>query len=121
MPRVIHFEIPADEPERAVKFYRDVFGWTTQKIGGPMDYWLAGTGPDDEPGINGAITRRGDRSCLVNTIDVPSFEESVKKIEAAGGKVLMPKMAVTGVGYMTYAVDTEGNTFGIMEMDAAAA
>ncbi len=55
MPRVIHLEIFADEPERAVKFYTEVFGWQIQSRKGPVDYWLATTGPDTEPGINVAI------------------------------------------------------------------
>ena len=55
MPKVIWFEIPADDPGRAAKFYEDVFGWKVEKWDGPFDYWLVTTGPDDEPGINGAI------------------------------------------------------------------
>jgi len=57
MPRVIHFEIPADDPARAVKFYEAVFGWKIEKWNGPMDYWLAMTGEQEQPGIDGAITR----------------------------------------------------------------
>ncbi|HPT75026.1 MAG TPA: VOC family protein, partial [Methanomassiliicoccaceae archaeon] len=55
MPRVIHFEIPAEDPERAVEFYKKVFGWKIDKWEGPIDYWLVMTGENDEPGINGAI------------------------------------------------------------------
>ena len=58
MPRVVHFEIHAGDPERAVNFYRTLFGWTFQKWEGPMDYWLVMTGPDDQPGINGGLVRR---------------------------------------------------------------
>jgi predicted enzyme related to lactoylglutathione lyase len=60
LPRVIHFEIPADNPERAVQFYQQVFGWKIQKWAGHADYWLATTGEDKEPGINGAIAEKGD-------------------------------------------------------------
>ena len=60
MSKVIHFEIPADDPERAVTFYKNVFDWEIQKWEGPMDYWLATAGPDDELGINGAIMPRGE-------------------------------------------------------------
>ena len=118
MPRVIHFEIPADDPERAVDFYKKVFGWKIDKWGGPVNYWLVTTGEEKEPGINGAITEKSENvPATTNTISVPSFDEAVKKIAEAGGKVLMPKMAVPGVGYMTYCKDTEGNVFGIMQMD----
>ena len=55
MPRVIHFEIPADDPERAVAFYQNVFGWKWQKWEGPEPYWLATTGEDSEPGAAGYV------------------------------------------------------------------
>jgi predicted enzyme related to lactoylglutathione lyase len=117
MPRVIHFEIPADDPERAVKFYQEVFAWKIEKWAGPVGYWLVTTG-DKEPGINGAITGKSDYvTGTTNTVDVVSYEEAVKRIVEAGGKVLTPKMAVQGVGYMSYCKDTEGNVFGIMQND----
>ena len=53
MPRPVHFEIPAENPERAMKFYQAVFGWSFQKWDGPMPYWLITTGPASEPGITG--------------------------------------------------------------------
>ena len=86
-----------------------------------MDYWLATTGEDREPGINGAITTRDDaHPTTLNTINVPSFEDAAKKIKEAGGEILGPRMAVPSVGYMTYCKDTEGNIFGIMEMNPEA-
>jgi len=119
-PRVIHFEIAADNPERAVKFYQKVFGWKIEKWG-PIDYWLVTTGEDKEPGINGAIAEKGDYvTATTNTIGVASFDDAVKKIIEAGGKQLMPKTAVPGIGYMTYCKDTEGNVFGIMQNDPSA-
>jgi len=56
MPRVIHFEIVADKPERAMKFYKEVFAWDFNKWNGPQDYWLVKTGEDSQPGINGGLT-----------------------------------------------------------------
>jgi len=120
MSRVIHFELPADNPERAVKFYQQVFGWKIEKWDGPQPYWLVATGEDSEPGINGGIARREDLSAVVNTISVPSFDDYAKKITSAGGKLLTPKMPVPGVGYMAYCADTEGTKFGIMQMDPSA-
>lgn len=119
MGRVIHFEIQADDPERAAEFYQQAFGWAIQNWGGPVDYWLATTGPDEEPGINGTITRRMNPG-TVNTIDVASFDEAAQKIVEAGGKVTTPKRAVPGIGWMTYCKDTKGNTFGIMQNDLSA-
>jgi predicted enzyme related to lactoylglutathione lyase len=122
VPRVIHFEIPAEDTKRAVAFYTKAFGWKMEKYGSEgMDYWLASTGDDKEPGINGAISEKDEmHPTVVNTIGVPSFEEAVKKIKAAGGQVIGPKMTVPNVGYMTYCKDTEGNIFGIMQTDPKA-
>jgi predicted enzyme related to lactoylglutathione lyase len=119
MPRVIHFEIPADDTDRAVRFYQKVFGWKIEKWGS-MDYWLATTGPDSEPGIDGAIMTRETQKTTVNTVNVPSVDEYAKKIVDAGGRILMPKTPIPGVGYFSYCVDTEGNIFGIMENDPKA-
>jgi len=121
MPRVIHFEIHADEPERASEFYRRVFGWEITNWGGPMPYWLASTGPDEEPGINGAIKDRDEGLSIVNTIDVPSVDEFLEKVQAAGGKALTQKMTIPGIGYNAYCNDTEGNVFGIIQSDPSAA
>lgn len=120
MSRVVHFEIGVDDPERAIKFYTDVFGWKIKKWEGPLDYWLASTGPEDQPGIDGALMRRQYPSApTTNTIDVPSVDEFLSKIAKAGGKVVTPKQSVPGVGYFAYCQDTEGNTFGIMEEDTS--
>ena len=119
--RVEHFEISADDPERAAQFYRDIFGWNIQKWEGPIEYWLVTTGPDEEPGINGGIMQRMHPDfATVNSVNVPSIDEIVKKVVAKGGKVVAPKIAIPGVGYMAYCQDTEGNTFGIMEHDETA-
>jgi len=120
MPRVVHFEISADEPERAVKFYTDVFGWNTQKWGGPKDYWLIKTGAEEQPGINGGIFKRKGEVNFVNTIDVPSVDEFATRVKEHGGKVVVPKTAIPGVGYLIYCQDTENNVFGIMQDDPAA-
>ena len=122
MPRVVHFEIAADDPERASKFYAEVFGWEIRNWGGPIDYWLASTGSADEPGIDGAITWRQSlpSQAIVNTIAVPSIDDFINKIEANGGKIVIPKQPIPGVGYHATCLDTEGNTFGIIQDDTSA-
>ena len=62
MPRVVHFDISVDDPERAIKFYTEVFGWKVQKWEGPMDYWLITTGDPGEPGIDGGLAKRRDHA-----------------------------------------------------------
>jgi len=121
MHRVIHFEIPADDPARATKFYGDVFGWKFDKFEGPQEYWLVTTGPKDQPGINGGIQRRPHPGAPVcNTIDVPSLDDAIRKVEEKGGKTVVPKMTIPGVGQIAYCQDPEGNTFGIIQEEASA-
>ena len=126
MPRVVHFEIEADNPERASKFYTKVFGWKIEKWNGPMDYWMVTTGEKEEPGINGGMYKRKEKSrgkahvAYVCTIDVPSVDEYEKKIKDNGGTITMPKSAIPGVGWFASAKDTEGNLFSIMRMDMKA-
>jgi predicted enzyme related to lactoylglutathione lyase len=117
MAKVVHFEIPADDPERAVRFYEKVFGWKIEKWAGPIDYWLVTAGESDEPGINGAIHEKKNFKTVVNTIAVDSIDERIEIIEQAGGKVLIPKGAVPGLGYVAFAEDTEGNAFGMLQSD----
>lgn len=117
MPRVIHFELPADNPDRAVRFYEQALGWKIEKWDGPEDYWLVATGDPSQEGINGAITRRSAFPVGCNTVGVDSVDEYVRRVVAAGGEVAMPKMAVPGVGYLAYCKDTEGTLFGMMQSD----
>lgn len=124
MPRVIHFEIHAEQPERAAKFYTDLFGWQITKWGGPQDYWVIKTG-EGTPGIDGGIFKRmgpGPSGVLpviayVCTIDTPNVDEYAAQATKLGGKVCVPKMAIPGVGWLTYCNDTEGNIFGMMQND----
>lgn len=85
-----------------------------------MEYWLASTGSGDEPGIDGAILRRGDNEPVRITIQVPSVDQFVELIARAGGRLQIPKATIPGVGYYALCADTEGNVFGIMEEDSRA-
>src|SRR5574338_147788 len=97
MSRVVHFELGVSDPERAIKFYHGVFGWTIHKYGGPMDYYLVDTGDPKEPGINGGLVVNKDaQPRTVNTIAVENLDEFMKKVEEAGGKIAVPKTAIPG-------------------------
>ena len=121
MHRPIHFEFPADDPNRAIKFYGDVFGWTFKSWGeGPQTYWLITTGDKSQPGIDGGMMPRHPGMGNVNVMDVASCDDATAKITKAGGKNVVPKMAVPGVGWVAYFNDTEGNMFGIIQMDQGA-
>lgn len=121
MPRVVHFEIVGDDPEALAKFYSDVFAWKVQKWEGPMEYWLVQTGEEGEPGIDGGLGKRTEPGeGTTNTIDVEDVDAFVAKIEKSGGKVVSPKHAVPGVGWMAYCADPDGNLFGMMQSDPEA-
>jgi len=121
MPRVIHFEIPADDPGRASKFYGDIFGWKFDKWKGPQEYWLVTTGKEGERGINGGLLRRqAPGAGVCSTIDVPSIDEYLGRIEKKGGKTVVSKMTLPGVGQLAYCQDPEGNMFGIIQEDSSA-
>jgi uncharacterized protein len=102
MKKPIHFEIPAENPERAIKYYEKVFGWKFERWNGPMEYWNISTG-DSQPGINGGLmTRRDPAQPCVNTMDVADLDAAVAVIEAAGGQYVVPKMPIPGVGFQRY-------------------
>ncbi|OFV82846.1 MAG: hypothetical protein A2W26_12675 [Acidobacteria bacterium RBG_16_64_8] len=115
MARIAHFEIVAKDVERARKFYEQAFDWKFEQWGG-IDYWLATTGPEGEPGINGAITSdMGMNQSVIDTVVVQSLDDSVDRVVAAGGSVVRPRTEVPGMGFVAYCKDTEGNVVGIFE------
>ena len=131
MSRVVHFEIQADDVERAKSFYAAVFDWSFEDYGAMAGstYWGITTGPEDEPGINGGLLARPaptpgagqGTNAFVCTMGVGDYDETERRILAAGGQVALPKMALTGMAWQGYYLDTEGNTFGIHQPDPAAA
>lgn len=128
MPRPMHFEIHAADPERASRFYSSVFGWKIEKWG-QADYWIIKTGEPGEPGIDGGLLpRRGPapgEQAPVNafpcTIDVPDLDEYLERAKSHGAQPALPKMPVPGVGWLAYVRDTEGNILGMMQHDRGAA
>ena len=121
MWRVNHFDVSADEPERAMRFYGEVFGWRFEKWNGPFDYWLVTTGDRNEPGIDGGLAKREDPNAhVMNFIDVPSVDECATRITSNGGRIIQHKQTIPGVGCILIFQDTEGNVFGIMQQDLSA-
>lgn len=116
MSRVVHFEIAAESVERASAFYKEAFGWGVQDWDGPTAYRFLLTGPEEAPGIHGAVVqRKPDSKDAVLTLGVASLAEAVEKVRQAGGKVLDAGHLVPGVGNLAAVEDTEGNLFGLME------
>jgi predicted enzyme related to lactoylglutathione lyase len=121
MSRVIHFDMTAKNPERASKFYSNIFDWKIEKFDGPDDYWVITTGEDDEPGINGGLMSRAETDVSsAYSISVTSVDDCLEKVEKNGGIVVGTKKTIPGVGYFAYCEDTEDNAFGIVEWDADA-
>jgi predicted enzyme related to lactoylglutathione lyase len=125
MSRPVHFEIHADDMDRARLFYETMFGWTFQSRGD--DYRVITTG-NEGPGIDGGmVRRRGDPpkggepvNAWMCTVDVEDVDAAVAGAEANGGSVALPKMAIPGVGWLAYVKDCEGNILGMMQNDRSA-
>jgi len=119
MPRPVHFELSAKDPDSLAKFYEEALDWKVQKWGGETEYWLLMTGEEGEPGIDGGLMRRDERTPpgTVNYYDVPDIDEYVDRSVSAGGKLMVPRMPVPGVGWIAVIEDPEGNVYGLMQGD----
>ena len=128
---IVHFELPADDPEALIGFYTELFDWKIEKMPGGegMDYWSIITTPVDEnnmpsePGaINGGLMRRMDPSQhTTNYVAVESVDSALEKAGGLGATVVVGKMAVPGMGWFAQLVDPQGNVFGLWQVDPAAA
>lgn len=125
MNRPIHFEIQAENTERAIRFYQSLFGWTFNQWGSEK-YWLISTGDKSTPGIDGGLMPRpypgspqdgAHVNAMVCTCDVDNVDNMGERAVKAGGTIVVPKMAVPKVGWLVYCKDTEGNIFGMLQMD----
>jgi len=125
MNTVLYFEIQAKDTEKASNFYATLFGWKfTKQEDMAIDYWHIETG-----GIQGGLLRRPAQApapeqgtnAFVCSIEVANFERTAKKIVEQGGLVALEKFAVPGKCWQGYFIDTDGNTFGIFEVDDQAA
>ncbi|USX54392.1 VOC family protein [Lentzea sp. HUAS12] len=122
MSRVVHFEIPVDEPRRAAAFYRAVFGWQAQDWGG-ADYWPMATGeqPGVGPGAEGALTPRAEApEGVLVYVAVDDVDAAVKSAEHAGGSVVTGKTAIPSIGWSAHVRDSEGNLIGLFQSDESA-
>ena len=121
MPKIVHFEIPADDPQRASAFCHDALGWEISRFG-DEPYWLVRAGEDGEPGANGALVARGElHRGPVLIAGVEDIDDVLGRVESCGGMVVLGKLPVPGVGWSGYVLDPEGNTIGLFQPDASAA
>ena len=132
MNRVVHFEIHASDPQRAMAFYEKLFGWKFQAYGQPDFYWLITTGQSgsENTGINGGLVKRmgatpkpGDPTPVVAyvcTIDVEDIDKTGAAIMAAGGALAHEKSAIPGLAWLAYYKDPDSNIFGVYKTDPKA-
>ena len=120
MARITHFDISADDADRAIQFHEAVFGWKFQKWDDPsMNYWMIATG--EGIGIDGGMSLKAESKMPnMNTIDVESVDLTLSSVAKHGGKVISEKSPIPGIGWFGVIEDTEGNVFGVMEEDEKA-
>jgi predicted enzyme related to lactoylglutathione lyase len=122
MPTIVHFDVPADDVERAREFYSRLFGWKFERYPGPSEYYLIETTDlEGRPGVGAGMgTRQGSDQRILNYFGVPSIDAYLDTVAELGGKVILPKMAVPSFGYLAVCLDTEGNSFGLWEEEPEA-
>jgi len=123
MNRVVHFEIQADDIERAKNFYQKVFDWKIEKYmskekSGMMDYWMIMTGKEGTPGIDGGMYQRPKEDQIHTfdgTIEVADIDKAIEVVKSSGGTITREKSELPGVGWFASAKDPEGNRFAMMQ------
>lgn len=124
MATIVHFDIAADEPERARAFYEKLFGWTFTRMPPPMDMYqlIATRDLDGASGIGGGMTKRDvpGQGGITNYHGVASIEASLQQVAALGGSAVTGRLTVPGFGHMAVCLDTEGNPFGLFQEDPSA-
>jgi predicted enzyme related to lactoylglutathione lyase len=126
---VVHFEIPADDPDKLASFYGDLFGWKIDKMSAEgIEYWGIRTVPTDDRGmptetggINGGLMRRmAPDQRPINYVNVESVDEYVGKAKSLGASVMVEKMPVPSMGWFAQLIDPQGNPFAVWQNDPSA-
>jgi predicted enzyme related to lactoylglutathione lyase len=121
MPTIVHFDVPAEDIERAKKFYSALLGWKFESLPEMQYNLITTTNLDGTPGVGGGMGKRMDPSQrMMNYFGVSSIDTAMKQVKSLGGSILSKKMAVPQMGYLVNCIDTEGNMFGLWEEDTKA-
>jgi predicted enzyme related to lactoylglutathione lyase len=116
MSTIVHFDVPAENIDRAKKFYTELLGWKFESWPGMEYYLITTTNLEGVPGVGGGMGKRMDPSQrMVNYFGVKSIDAAIQQVKNLGGRMLSDKMAVPTMGYLANCADTEGNTFGLWE------
>ncbi|MDO8690699.1 MAG: VOC family protein [Dehalococcoidia bacterium] len=112
---IIHFEIPANDPQKLAAFYRSLFNWKIEKTPGPMEYWMLETAPEGQ-GVNGGMMRRQmPGQTPTSYFSVESVDDYSRQVLELGGQVIVSKQEVPDMGYFAVCLDPEGNCFAVWE------
>jgi uncharacterized protein len=115
VPTIVHFEIPADDVGSLSKFYSEVFGWKFEKAPMPeMEYWMITTGPRGKS-VGGGMYKKMAREGPRNFIAVTDIDEAITKFSKAGGREMVGKQEVPGMGWSYIGSDPEGNVIALWE------
>ena len=121
MSTIVHFDVPADNVERAKKFYSTLLGWKFESFPEMQYNLITTTNLEGNFGVGGGMGKRMDPSQrIVNYFGVKSIDTAIKQVKSLGGTLLTDKMTVPKMGYLANCIDTEGNTFGLWEEDTGA-
>lgn len=121
MSTIVHFDVPAENIDRAKKFYAELLGWKFESWPGMEYYLITTTNLEGVPGVGGGMGKRMDPSQrMMNYFGVKSIDAAMQEVKRLGGRMLSDKMAVPTMGYLANCVDTEGNTFGLWEENSTA-
>jgi uncharacterized protein len=120
--KVVHFEVPFDDGDRARSFYKEAFGWQVMEMP-DMGYTIVMTGPSNDSGpteagfVNGGMLSREQAATQgpVIVLDVDSIETTLEKIGSLGGSTVVGKTPVGDMGFAAYFTDPEGNVMGLWE------
>jgi uncharacterized protein len=121
MSTIVHFDVPAENIDRAKKFYSGLLGWKFESWPGMEYNLITTTNLEGVPGVGGGMGKRMDPSQrMVNYFGVKSIDDAIQQVKSLGGRMLTDKMTVPSMGYLANCVDTEGNTFGLWEENSEA-
>jgi predicted enzyme related to lactoylglutathione lyase len=123
MNRPIHVEFRSADPGKSQAFYGELFGWKFEKLpsgGAPVEYWGIATGKETDPGVHGGMMKPRDNTPrTVAWVEVADVDKATAQVAKLGGKVLVPKMPVPGVGMLAYCADPEGVVFAVVKCETS--
>lgn len=115
---IVHYEIPAKNPEKLSKFYANTLGWKFKDSRMPnMKYWMISRTNSPKSGIGGMYKKTAAKQIPTNYISVTNIDSAISRIKKNGGRITTPKQAIPQMGWSAQAEDPEGNALGLFQFD----